>query len=138
MALQIDSHIPEAYYNLGLAHDEKGLLNEATYYYRQALKIKPDYPQALSNLGIIYARSGKLAEAIDLFKKALDIKPDDAITLLNLGVSYEQLAMSYQSGTKSRELKVKAVQTYQKVLELEPDNIQARERLSLIMSKSPR
>ncbi len=105
-----------------------------SYYYQKALKIKPDYPQALSNLGIIYARMGRLAEAIDLFKKAIKIKSDDAITLLNLGVSYEQLAMSYQSGAKSRELKVKAVQTYQKVLELEPDNMQAKERMTKLMS----
>jgi len=76
---------------------------------------------------------GRLAEAVDLFRKALEVKPDDAITLLNLGVSYEELSKSMRQSAESKELRAKAIRTYKEVLKLEPDNIQAKDRMARLM-----
>ncbi|MEW6676239.1 MAG: tetratricopeptide repeat protein, partial [Nitrospirota bacterium] len=89
------------------------------------------YPQALSNLGIIYAKMGRLEESISLFKRALNIDPDDTITLLNLGLAYEELSKSYGQ----KDLINKAIETYQKVLELDPENAEAKERMSGLKAK---
>jgi len=121
---------------LGVVYDKKGQFNEAIFHYEQALRIKPEYPKALSNLGIIYGRMEKLNRAIELFKKSLKIAPDDPITLFNLAFAYERLAKSYERRAMSEELIVKAIETYQKVLNIDPENAQANERMRKLRAMS--
>ena len=45
-----------AHYNLGIALDEKGLIDEAIAEYREALRINPGYAEAHYNLGVALYR----------------------------------------------------------------------------------
>jgi tetratricopeptide (TPR) repeat protein len=90
----------------------------------------PGYPQALANLGAVYGRMGKFEAALELFIKTLERTPDDPITLFNLGLVCEELVKSYEPGTKSYELKTKAVEAYRKVLTIDPGNAQAMDRMT--------
>jgi len=132
----------EASYNLGLSYDKNGRFEEAIHYYNQAIRAKPEYPAALSNMGVIYGKMGRFEDAIIFFKKALKTKPDDTITLFNLGLAYEELAKRYaqrgrdsEQSEKHSEMIAKAIETYDKILELDPHHLQAaRQRSALILS----
>ena len=95
----------------------------------------PEYARAISNLGIIYGKLNKIEDAIPLFEKALKIAPEDTIILLNLAVAYEESAKSVEQIAESKELIVKAIETYRKVLDLEADNARAKERMTKLISK---
>lgn len=140
MAITIDPDHARSHYNIGVAYDKKGLINEAVVHYKKAISAKPDYPKALSNLAGIYAKIGRIEEAIGLFERAMNIDPDDPITLFNLALTYEESAKRREQRAesveqRSKELRVKAVRTYEKVLVLDPDNVRARERMTRLMSK---
>jgi len=131
-AVEIAPDMAQAYYNLGVINDEKGFLMKAAQFYKHAIELMPEYAKAISNLGIIYGKLNKIEVAIPLFEKALKIAPDDTIILLNLAVAYEESAKSVEQGADSRELIVKAIETYRKVLDLEPDNARAKDKVKMI------
>jgi len=61
--------------NLGGTLLEKGQINEAIAYYRQALEIKPDVAQVQGNLGNALVRQGQVEEAMTYLQKALQLDP---------------------------------------------------------------
>lgn len=63
----------EAYNNLGLAFEEKNLLNEALNAYRKASEIKPDFPHPLAGMGDVYRKQEKYGEAIKMYRRFLDL-----------------------------------------------------------------
>ena len=80
-------------------------------------------------MGIIYGKMGLMNQAIEEFSKSLHIDPDNPITILNLAFAYEQLTKEKEQRAKRTELRVKAIQTYEKVLAVDPDNVTARKRI---------
>ena len=81
---------------------------------------------------------GALYHAIDLFERALKIAPDDPITLFNLALAYEELAKSVERRSEGyheqKDLIDKAIEIYQKVLDIDHKNVQAKERMTKLMS----
>ena len=65
----------ERRYNLAMALEWQGKLEEAASHYAEVLRIKPDYAEAHNNLGVVLARLGRVKEAADHFSEALRIKP---------------------------------------------------------------
>ena len=61
--------------NLAGTLEERGQLNEAIAYYKEALEIKPDVAQVQSNLGNALLREGQVEEAIGHLERALQIDP---------------------------------------------------------------
>jgi len=47
-----------AHYNLGLAYDNKGLVDEAVQQLRETIRLKPDDANAHYNLGVILGKEG--------------------------------------------------------------------------------
>ena len=74
----------EGRYNLAMALEWQGKLEEAVFHYAEALRIKPDYAEAHNNLGVVLARLGRIKEAADHFSEALQIKPGYADAKRNL------------------------------------------------------
>ena len=91
-----------AHYNLGLALDEKGRVEEEIAQYQQALQIKPDYMQAHINLGDAFFQTGSLDEAVSQYQKALQIEPGYAHAHYNLGRSLGKQGMKLSPSTKKR------------------------------------
>lgn len=108
---------------------------KAIIQYQKAIAIKPEYSEALSNLGIIYGKMGLLDQSIQQLRKSLDISPRDPITMFNLALAYEELAKKKEQRAEGKELRVKAIETYRKVLDLEPDNTRAKDRIEKISKK---
>jgi tetratricopeptide (TPR) repeat protein len=108
------SNLGEAYFNLGN-------LDQAEYYYLEALKRKPNFPNALRGLGQTYIKKNRPKDAIYYLEKALETAPNSAPI-------YFDLANAYQM-TRDRE---RSIHAYEKVLELAPNsNIAKQSELSL-------
>ncbi|XP_022098647.1 transmembrane and TPR repeat-containing protein 4-like isoform X2 [Acanthaster planci] len=76
----------KVHYNIGKNAADRGNLEEAITYYRQALSLNPVYDQAMNNLANLLKDQGRLTEAEKLLQKAVQIKPQFAAAWMNLGI----------------------------------------------------
>ena len=88
--------------------------------------LEPRFHKTHTALGILLAQKDKNEEAIISFKTALKLKPNDEMALYNLGVSIAKEGDSEE-----------AVRCFQKVLDNNPDSINSKKSLSLILSTHP-
>ncbi len=114
----------------------------AATYYRQALEVIPDHPQALSNLGLAFYELQEYEESLRCYLKAVKATPDDPVPVEKVAQLYERLGnleRAQQVGLhgaelylKNREVK-KAIENWNRVLRLNPENLHAHSRMALIM-----
>ena len=105
-ALKIKPDYAEAYYNMGVALNDKGNPKAAIESYKQGLKIKPDYAEAYNNIGIVLKDQGDLEAAIDSYKQAININPDYAEAYYNLSLLH-LLRGNLDEGFKYHEWRLK-------------------------------
>ena len=105
-ALKIKPDYAEAYYNMGVALNDKGNPKAAIESYKQALKIKPDYAEAYNNIGNVLKDQGDLEAAIDSYKQAININPDYAEAYYNLSLLH-LLRGNLDEGFKYHEWRLK-------------------------------
>ena len=134
-ALQIQSAMQEARYNLskavtqtnlGNALTGKGQLNAAVRHYSRAVELRPDYADGHFNLGHVLLRQGRLDDAIAEYEKTLSIQPDDAEAHTSLGNAL------LQKGS----LRL-AIEHYEKAITGSHPSIFALNNLAWILSTSP-
>jgi len=77
----------EADFNLGVALERLGKMQEAICYYEQALRISPDFYTAQNNLGSALLQADRGPEAIGHYEQAVRIRPDFAEAHYNLGIA---------------------------------------------------
>ena len=109
-ALRIQPDYADAYYNMGVALNDKGDPEAAIESYKQALRIQPDYADAYNNMGVALNDKGDPEAAIESYKQALRIKPDFAEGHSNLGAAFQLLNQVEQ-----------AVASYEKAISLKKD-----------------
>ena len=118
----------EIYPCYGVAHNDLGVLyfkegekEKALEHYEQAARLEPENATFQKNLAdFYYVELGRVEEAMELYVKILGIDPTDIEVLLTLG-----------SICGSLEKRADAKFFYERVLELEPWNVDARERLEV-------
>jgi len=118
-AIELRPDFPEAYFDLAQAYLGEDNYVEAKKYLEKTLSLKPNLPNALEILGIIEHRQGNLAEAEKYYLAALNIWPEFLKCHINLGILY------IDKGDTA-----KAISEWQKVLEIEPNNTEAKQLLS--------
>jgi cytochrome c-type biogenesis protein CcmH/NrfG len=114
----------ETHYNLGVALQARGRLDDAIDCYQKAVSLKPDSVAAHYNLGTAFDAQGKLDEAVASYRKVLELRPDFTGTLTNLG-------NALQAQGKSDE----AADCYRKTLALDPTNAAAYNNLGNVLSE---
>jgi tetratricopeptide (TPR) repeat protein len=111
----------EALANLGKVHTLRKDYAAAEPLLKRALELRPDYATALSTLGGIRIEEGRFEEAQDLLERARDL-PSSKETLLtvygNLGILHFK-----------RRDRARAIECFEKVLEIDPADAQARAAL---------
>lgn len=105
-AIQADSSLFQAQFDLGKLHYYAGEYNDAIARYRIATRLKPDSPQVANLLGLAHYHSGHPENAIAAYQKAIQNDPTYKDAYLNLGLSYY-----YTSQFE------KAIQTYKTALQ---------------------
>ena len=66
-------NLVEAYYNLGVALQEQGELEEAVICYQKALELNANYGEVYLNLGKIYQQKNKYEEAVSAYRQGLKL-----------------------------------------------------------------
>ena len=94
----------------GLALQEKGDLEQAEFFYKQALDLAPGRPSVMNNLATVLLGLKKHAEARILCERLLEIDPEDETALLNRGTC--QLRLNSP---------VEALRWYERALKVKPD-----------------
>ncbi len=113
----------EEYYQLGSLYLDKKLFVQSITLLQKALKADKNLPeenQALIHnaMGYAYFAQEQYDIAIRHYKDALKLYPEYVIALNNLGNVYEK-----------KQMIVKAVETYKKVLQKDPENKVAKQRV---------
>jgi Flp pilus assembly protein TadD len=120
-ATDIKPDYAPAFFHLGNAYKDSGIIAEAVRTYERALALEPDYAQVLNNLGIIAKDQVRLPEAKAYYERAIAQDPLNPFYINNLGVVF------YMMGDYG-----KAVICHKKCLELKPDFPEALSNLSLL------
>lgn len=107
--------------HLGIALQASGRTAEALNVYRAGRKAEPKNPRYPANIAVLLAQQGDHEGALEEAKRA--IKLDQAFA-----AGYVNAAASLQALGRLEE----AAQMFEKVLQLEPDNTQARESVVAI------
>jgi len=142
-----------AHYNLGRIYTLLNRNQDAIREYEEALKIRPDHSFSLNNLAYIYIEKYKdFARGIEYLKKAVKASPDAGFILDNLGsvlyekgdlkeaISYFEKALQIEKDNPAYYLhlgdaynklgeKEKAKKNWERVLALDPGNLEAKKRL---------
>ncbi|MEK6582508.1 MAG: tetratricopeptide repeat protein, partial [Nitrospirota bacterium] len=96
--------------NLGIAYDDKDIMDKAIEHYQIALRINQNYAEAYNNLGNAYYKKGLADKAIEHYQIALRIKPEFVEAHNNIANAYDNKGMTD-----------KAIEHYQIALKLKPD-----------------
>src|SRR5208283_4679285 len=120
-AVEIDETYYKAYNNLGVAFYKKSFFDEAQKYFKKALEINPNYAVAKKNLEAAEKKDAVFTETImKLEQKANEVRENTAI--------YFDLGKTYRSTGHLEN----AIVQYQKVIQLEPDNIEALNNIGTV------
>ncbi|MEW6621179.1 MAG: DUF2723 domain-containing protein [bacterium] len=114
----IDSNLPIVYYNLGRAYSNKKMVNEAIVNFKKAVELNPNFKDIHRTIGGLYENIGKIDNAI--FEYLQEAKAFPSVEL------YTTLARLYY-GKKQID---RVIEQCQNILQLEPDNYEARKNLA--------
>lgn len=118
-AIELNPEHADALNYLGYMYAEEGVnLEEAERLVQKALEISPDTGAYIDSLGWIYFRNGMTDEAIKELERAISLYGKDPIIYDHLGDAYHK-----------KGLLDKARQSWQKSLELNPDQDSVRKKL---------
>ncbi len=147
-ALRLDPRYA-AEYNLALALQTVGEVDQAREIYLAAIRKTPNNPDAHYNLGLLYAKANETDAAIRCFREAARLRPDDAEPVYNIGVAlegrnrFDEALEAYQQAKRlapgradvrqnlgnvlfRKGRHAEAIIEYDTVLTIEPDNVQVR------------
>jgi len=124
------------YSNLGTIYATKDIVEEAEAQFRKALELYPHDVLSLFNLGRLHTEKRQYMEAKKYYERLIEVTPDDPIAWYNLAGVYAELDNPAVSDYNTIDL---AIQSYLRVLELDPRHLEASFKLmdiSLIHKKT--
>lgn len=124
-AISIDVEFYEARYNLALAMQNSGKLDEAIDQYREIIKIKPDFEDAYVNLAVALSEKGFLKESVEC-----------ALNLLRRGICSSEAYNNLGNTLRKLDLYDEAIHCYKKALEIKPSNLETRINLANTLRES--
>jgi tetratricopeptide (TPR) repeat protein len=99
--------VAEARYNLGVALENQGRLEDARAEYERALALKPALRQAAVNLGVLLEKQGDPRAAAAAYQAAMRDFPDDAVSRERLAVLYRASGQLDEAWRLAREALVR-------------------------------
>jgi tetratricopeptide (TPR) repeat protein len=118
--------------------------DKAADFYRQALEASPNNPKALTSLGLAFYELQKYKEALACYQMAAKHSPQDPLPLEkvaelnerleNLALASKVYMMAGDLYAKNRDLN-KAVESWTRVIRLNPEHLLARSRLAMVYER---
>ncbi|HLT31844.1 MAG TPA: tetratricopeptide repeat protein [Myxococcaceae bacterium] len=131
-AVELHPLLGDAWSQIGATLFEQGDLDGAAEALRITTVLEPGDPVAFGRLAMAHQLAGRLGPAEDALARAIRLAPSDAGLHLSMGALLAERAQASTGATRS-SFRTRAREAYQKVLELQPDNLVAAgalERLS--------
>ncbi|KAA8498090.1 putative UDP-N-acetylglucosamine--peptide N-acetylglucosaminyltransferase [Porphyridium purpureum] len=91
-AVQVLPTYARAFYNIGVAHAELGVVHMALEAYERAVALSPDFAEAWCNMGVIHKAAGNIPKAVEMYERALSINSNFELAKRNLSVALSDLA----------------------------------------------
>ncbi|MCC7130427.1 MAG: tetratricopeptide repeat protein [Anaerolineae bacterium] len=119
--------------------------DRAAAHYRKALELSDDDPQALTSLGLALIELQDFEGALNCYQKAAKVSPNDPLPLEKIAQLCERMGsldLAAQAALRGAELYLqnkdiqKAVENWERVTRLDPENLLARSRLAMVYEKS--
>jgi len=136
-ALMIDPSLSEARYNLSIIYERRKQWDQAVKQWKKLLDDDPNESQAREHLARYYLNAGQYADAVNEYTTLSEVRQSSPEVFLSLGEAQILLAATLTDVNEQRELRDAATQAFQRALELEPSNAQARRYLDQLSPKSP-
>jgi tetratricopeptide (TPR) repeat protein/cyclophilin family peptidyl-prolyl cis-trans isomerase len=152
-AVQVSPKAVDAYSSLAFVSTQVGDLDAALEAYQKAVELRPRNYNNRKNLAIVYQQMGRTEDAIREATRALELAPEnqkEAVQslLAQLGAQQpdlppmetEQVQQLMAEGRSSMDAKdwVAAEESFQQVLELDPNNGQAHSALAYLYARQGR
>ncbi|MGD1699538.1 tetratricopeptide repeat protein [Dapis sp. BLCC M229] len=141
-AIELQPNNSGFYHNLGKVLSKQGKKEEAIACYSKVIELNPTNGDAYYLWGEILRETGRFAEALDIYQKGLEILPTKSQFFAKLKSLLSQQKQSliedYRSCAKDHKQTgnlTEAIQAYQKVTELQPQNSDYYELGMLWMEK---
>ncbi len=134
-ALKSDPSLTEARYNLSLIYERKGELSKAMKEWQTLLDQDPNESQARERLARAYYRTERYDEAVREYSTLSQVRQSSPEVFFALGEAQVMLAASIVDSDDKNQLKDLAVQAFERTLELDPANAQARKYLDRLKLK---
>lgn len=115
-AIGLDSGSYTGHYILGFLRSQESKWEEALVSLKEANRLKSNNPEILRCLGWVLFRIGQRPQGLVTLERALNLDSDNALTLCDLGVAYMEL----KHFSKAKAL-------FLRTLDLDPQNVRARE-----------
>ena len=122
-ALSLRPDDPDIQYSVGMLFAQQDKVEQAAQHLERAITLRPAYPEALNNLGVLFVRQEKMGEAEEEFRTAIRVAPMFDQSYLNLA----RLFVTQNDRQKAREV-------LQQLLQLQPDNANARRAMAVLQS----
>jgi len=121
-ALAVTEDNSIAHFNLGVANNDQGQVDEAISQFQAVIQLNPEDDEAHFNLGSVLDKKGQIDAAISQYQEALRLRPGYAEAHNNLGLIFVK---------KSRI--AEAVSQYEEAINLKPDLAEAHINLGFIL-----
>jgi len=115
---KIDPNLAVVYYNLGRAYSNKKMTEEAIMNFKKAVELDPNFKDLHRRIAVLYESIGKTDEAI--YEYLQEVKTSPSVEL------YNTLARLYY---EKRQID-KVIEQCQNILQLDPNNYEARKNLA--------
>jgi len=135
-ALMIDPSLSEARYNLSLIYERRKEWDKAVKQWKQLLEDDPNESQARERLARYYMTAGQYGDAVDEYTMLSEVRQASPEVFLALGEAQILYAATLTDAGQQRHLKDAALESFQRTLELEPSNAQARKYVDQLTPKS--
>lgn len=121
IAISMNKHYADAYYNLALLYMNYNVFDRAERFYLQAIKEKPTFWEAYNGLSIVYIGNKQFDRGEQYAKKTIELKPD-------FPGGYNNLGLVYQVTNRPKE----AIPNFKKAIAINPALWQTHFNLALL------
>ncbi len=122
-ALRLDSENPRLNLLVGQLQRQSGQLDQALYYFSEAIRFSPDYVDAYLEMGKTYQERREYLQAVKIYAQAIKINPKDFRPYLSAAQIYREMKDYINAETMLR-----------KAAQIAPEDLNIRRQLSAVIA----
>jgi tetratricopeptide (TPR) repeat protein len=135
-ALRLDGSLTEARFDLSLIYEKQGETIKAVKEWQRILEDDPNETAARERLARTFFETQLYEDAVREYSTLSQVRQSSPEVFLALGEAQVMLAASRTDAAEKNHLKDLAVESFQRTLELDPKNEQARRYLDVLSAKN--